>query len=322
MTQRAYLDERVRKDGNVGYRVRWRLDGAGLWQTETFDVERKALRFRMDVEDAGLRWPQGWIKGIGRVPVVEDHAETHPFEEFALLYLNTRKRTQADTVQRYQRQVHVLAQHFPVVEEVDDQAVANWITAMQAAGSSAKTISNYHGLLFALLAYAVKKGLRPANPCADTQLPDRHREQTDVLTALDETEYATILACLHDDARDLVQTAVGTGLRWGEITALTVGDLALDAAQPALRVTKAWKKNATPSTMRPAGEHRYILGPPKSRRSTRTVTLPPPLVDILVRATAGKKFLHEGRRRRPQRSAIATMLINEILSCPCSTPDT
>jgi hypothetical protein len=67
MAQRAYLDERARKDGAIGYRVRWRLGGVGGFQTETFAVERKAERFLLDVEDAGLRWPAGWVKGLGRV---------------------------------------------------------------------------------------------------------------------------------------------------------------------------------------------------------------------------------------------------------------
>jgi integrase len=67
-----------------------------------------------------------------------------------------------------------------------------------------------------------------------------------------------------------------------------VADLTLGGVQPALRVTKAWKRNSTPTEQRDDGEHRYILGPPKSRRSTRTVTLPPLLVDILRRVTEGK----------------------------------
>jgi hypothetical protein len=73
MAQRAYLDERVRKDGSVGYRVRWRLGGVGRFQTETFFVKRKAERFVLDVEDAGLRWPADWVKGLGRVAATQDH---------------------------------------------------------------------------------------------------------------------------------------------------------------------------------------------------------------------------------------------------------
>ncbi|MGZ4610884.1 MAG: hypothetical protein ACXV2H_11560, partial [Actinomycetes bacterium] len=215
MSPRAYVDDRPRRDGTTGYRVRWRLGGSGPFQTWTFDVQRQAERFALDVEDAGLQWPASWASGSGAdhgiALVHPTDPEVHTFADFAQLYLNTRKRAQGDTLQRYRRQVTVLAGHFPTVQGIDDQTVAAWITAMQAAGSSAKTISNYHGLLFAVLAYAVKKGLRPDNPCADTQLPDRRREQTEVITALDEAEYATIRSCLHDDVRDLVEALYQQG---------------------------------------------------------------------------------------------------------------
>ncbi|MGZ4524442.1 MAG: hypothetical protein ACXVXO_13665 [Mycobacteriaceae bacterium] len=53
-----------------------------------------------------------------------------------------------------------LAEHFPIVDDIDDQDITAWITAMHQAGKSSKTISNQHGLLFAVGAYAVKKQLR------------------------------------------------------------------------------------------------------------------------------------------------------------------
>jgi hypothetical protein len=143
MAQRAYLDERARKNGTVGYRVRWRLGGVGGFQTETFVIKRKAERFLLDVEDAGLRWPQGWVKGLGRVAGAETgghHGDQgHLFRDVADLYLNTRTGAQPDTLARYRGQVAALSTHFPITEDIDDQATAAWITAMQRAGKSRQT---------------------------------------------------------------------------------------------------------------------------------------------------------------------------------------
>jgi hypothetical protein len=52
-----------------------------------------------------------------------------------------------------------LASFFPMVETIDDQAVAAWIRTLRKAGRAPKTIANYHGLLYAICAYAVRKGL-------------------------------------------------------------------------------------------------------------------------------------------------------------------
>jgi integrase len=287
MAQRAYLDERVRKDGTtVGYRVRWRLGGVGPFQTETFVARRPAERFRLDVEDAGLRWPAGWVKGLGRVPDDADRPG-HLFGDVADLYLNTRTRVQPDTLARYRVQVAALAEHFPIIEDIDDQAIAAWITAMRRAGKSPKTVSNQHGLLFVIAGYAVKKQLRATNPFADTQLPDRRRENPSV-KALTEAEFRLVHDCIHPDSKDFIEVAVGTGARWGELTALTVDDLALDGPEPSLRIDKAWKRNATAEQDRVTGETRFVLGPPKSRRSNRTVALAAPIAATLRRVTAGK----------------------------------
>ena len=58
----ASLIERRRRSG-VAWQVRWRQDGT--WHSDTFGTTRQALRFRCDVEEAGNRWPPGWVPGYG-----------------------------------------------------------------------------------------------------------------------------------------------------------------------------------------------------------------------------------------------------------------
>jgi integrase len=90
--------------------------------------------------------------------------------------------------------------------------------------------------------------------------------------------------------RDLIEVAVGTGLRWGELTALQVRDLDLDAPVPRLSVRRAWKRNKR----KPDGTYvlptqpPYYLGTPTSKRSRRRITLAPTIVAILRRRIADK----------------------------------
>jgi integrase len=81
--------------------------------------------------------------------------------------------------------------------------------------------------------------------------------------------------------------AVGTGLRFGEITALMVKDLALDAATPTLTVRRAWKRNGTGEFA--GARDRYYLGKPKARQSRRRVSLSPTVAEILRELAAGKE---------------------------------
>lgn len=76
---------RQRADGGVTYQVKWRLGGtrAGAWASESFTSERAAQRFCLDVEDAGMQWPDGWVKGQGYVQAVEPAAPVPTYADVA-----------------------------------------------------------------------------------------------------------------------------------------------------------------------------------------------------------------------------------------------
>lgn len=84
-----------------------------------------------------------------------------------------------------------------------------------------------------------------------------------------------------------MEVAVGTGLRWSEITALQVGDLELDGPVPRLSVRRAWKRNLK-GKFSVAGAGGFYLGKPKSKKSRRRITLSPAIVQVLRRASDGK----------------------------------
>lgn len=122
----AFLVERNRRGGDA-FQVRWRQDGA--WQSDIFDTKRKALRFTCDVEDAGNQWPEGWVPGYGYAAAsaaAEPGADT-AFSALAEQYLNTRTSVSSYQMTRYCGMVRRLGQHFTVVQDIDDQAVATWV---------------------------------------------------------------------------------------------------------------------------------------------------------------------------------------------------
>jgi integrase len=78
--------------------------------------------------------------------------------------------------------------------------------------------------------------------------------------------------------RDLITLAVHTGLRWGEISALRAGDVDLHSRR--LAVKRAWKRN---------GVGEWIIGPPKTAKSRRTLSLAPSLAELLRPYVEGRK---------------------------------
>ena len=245
----ATIVERRRRDG-VAFQVRWRQDGA--WQSDTFGTKRQALRFQCDVEDAGNRWPTGWVPGYGYQAAPPDVSAETSFAEVAERYLLTRTSVSSYQLARYRSMVARLAERFPVIADVDDESIAHWVRDCQETGVAAKTIANYHGLLHGICAHAVRKGLLSANPCALTRLPkvrSYDAQGEPIACFLEPAEFVLVAEAMcagsaysfrppggpgerrsqieiascgvaYREDRDLITLAVHTGLRWGEISAL------------------------------------------------------------------------------------------------------
>jgi integrase len=162
---------------------------------------------------------------------------------------------------------------------------------------SLKTKANYHGLLYGVFNYALEQGFLTVNPCARTA-PKRSRirqSQAD-LRFLTEAELATAARVAGADG-DLLTVAVGTGLRFGEVTALWVSDV--DFVHRTIRINKAWKRDGendvqeTPSWLRKSlgAKHQmrgHHLGNPKTPKSRRTVTISSEIAWLLSRLVEGK----------------------------------
>lgn len=162
--------------------------------------------------------------------------------------------------------------------------IVRWIKYMEGKGLGAKTIANHHGLLSAALETAVRQQVRDSNPCKGVKLPKTTATE-DVMHFMDHAEWDKIMEGMDARFRPFFQLLIGTGLRFGEATVLKASDFRLDAATPTVRVTKAWKQD---------GKNGWFIGPPKTPRSTRTVSLAPSTAEavrgVVEAAGAGYVF--------------------------------
>jgi integrase len=284
-------------------------------QTETFSAGSddqnlaRAEGFRRMVEAGGREWPDGWVKGMGFVRPRQDADPMQPPPTVAAVgeeYVRQIVDLSPGQRKRYLDQVRILASvevpsirgaYRPFdqpVTSVHEADVKAWLIDWDR---SLKTKANYHGLLYGVFNYALEQGFLTVNPCARTA-PKRSRirqSQAD-LRFLTEAELATAVRVAGADG-DLLAVAVGTGLRFGEVTALWVSDV--DLVHRTIRINKAWKRDGendaqeTPSWLRKSlqAKHQmrgHHLGNPKTPKSRRTVTISSEIARLLSCLVEGK----------------------------------
>lgn len=256
----------VTAKGEQRWKVRYRLDGRA--SSKTFGDERGARTFAHLIEQVGpaeavailaerLGSPTG-------APTLAEYAERH-VEQMTGVGEDYRRRCR----RIIERDLGPLGPR--PITAITPGSIASWVNALSAAGASGKTIKNKHGFVSAVLARAVREQVIAANPCTGTRLP---RTVAPAMTFLTHAEYALFLDYFTPHWQPMVTLMFSTGARFSELTALTVADVDLDAAT--LSITKAWKDN---------GRH---IGPPKSRRSVRTLALAPETVDVLRPLVEGR----------------------------------
>jgi integrase len=261
----ASIQKRVRASGDIAYRVMFRMDGKQ--RSETFTDPKVAVEFAALVDRIGpaaavaIRDARSGPRAARPVITLADWF-THHLEHATSLTPGSRAEYRRVAERTWLPSLGPLP-----VELVTRDHVARWVgqqavtKTRRGTPTSAKTIANAHGLLSTVMASAVDAGHVATNPCRGLGLPRTERRE---MVFLSPGEYAQLLAHIPARWQPLITFLAGTGLRWGEATALRWSDVDLDADVPVVRVARAWKK----------GEKTKQLGAPKTRRSLRTVSLP------------------------------------------------
>lgn len=266
------MDERVGRGGDLTYRVRWREHGRPGTQQQTYGNEAAALRFKAAVERAGNHWPSGMRPG-------EKLPAGPTFREWALRSIDARtsasERTKGDYRRMLQRHVFPALGDYQL-DMIGREEVAQWISGLTIAR---KTASNIHALCSSIMLDAMGEQLARRNPF-DGMMPDTASVRVEEMVFLTPAEFHTIADATPEHYRPLVLLLGGTGLRWGEATALQPRDVELFAARQTLSVVRAWKRTE---------QSTFELGEPKTRRSRRTLVLGAELVDMLIPLVATRQ---------------------------------
>jgi integrase len=158
--------------------------------------------------------------------------------------------------------------------------VAQWLNSLTG---SAKTAANKHGFLAGTLNAAVRARHISANPCDGNRL---RRDEPAEMVFLTHDEFAILLSSVSEPWQPLVEFLVASGARWGEATALRPGDVNL--AEGTVDIRRAWRYVSSEG---------YQLGPPKTKRSIRTIDVAPSTLAELD-LTGEWVFTNSGRGRR------------------------
>jgi integrase len=275
--------KRTRSDGTTSWRVRFRINGKQIG--ETFYSPHAAGEFC------------DWIRLFGparalellraQTPVVDTSAVIPTLDEWAARYIDSLAGASGSTKAGYRSSYrHSFGKHLGHIrlDLIDRETIARTIGTLQKTGGRAgngyadKTIANQHGLLSAMFDTAVADRIIDTSPCVNVRLP-RSTEHTDTPKRfLTEDEFATLWQHAGEHHRPLLETLVGTGIRWGEAEALTVADV--DLKRRLLSINKAAKWSGVKRTR--------IIGPTKTPRSRRTISLPAELVETLEKITRGR----------------------------------
>lgn len=138
----------------------------------------------------------------------------------------------------------------------------------EGKGLSAKTIANHHGLLSASFETGIRAGWHKDNPCKGVKLPKDTATEEKMRPMTAEESWKANQA-MPPRYRAFVAFLRATGARFGEATAVRGSDFNFEGDTPTVRIERAWKRDC---------DNRFYTGPPKTRKSRRSISLPPSLV--------------------------------------------
>jgi integrase len=154
--------------------------------------------------------------------------------------------------------------------------VNRYIEQKLAEGLAPRTLENHLTLLSAMFAYAIEQGWCSSNPCVGVERPRPDGPDDipdDPRKAHTAEEVAAVLqACASDFERAFFTTAYYTGMRLGELLALTWADVDLVSCRIAIK--RSWSRGAETTTK--SRKRRTIsVAPTVARELSRLVTFTP-----------------------------------------------
>ena len=197
------------RNGKERHTASYRDAGGHVRSAGTFDTKKAALAAiqRQEVKLGDGTW-------------IDPAAGRITFGEYAMDVWLPSRHIEVSTRAGY---VSNLRSHFVPffgdmpMNKIMPSTVQAWVSEAVGKGLSPRSIGKYHTMLHSIFARAVRDRIIAFNPCAATELPKIVLKKGRILTP---AEFERLLTEIPARFTVLVQTAIETGLRWGELAAL------------------------------------------------------------------------------------------------------
>lgn len=151
------------------------------------------------------------------------------------------------------------------------------VNRLSEKGLAPASIDKAHSILSGALWQAVDNGMITKNVASRIKLPRKNIADIKVLTVEEQEILVNAIKANYCHGYEIFLMALGTGLRVGELLALTWDDIDFEAHCVKVSKTRSYLRD--PSN--PEDKYHDIIGPVKTKSGNRTVPLLPGLVTML-----------------------------------------
>lgn len=161
------------------------------------------------------------------------------------------------------------------LKDLKPEIIQKTINQMVAKGLSPETVRNINNIMHDAFKVANKNGLIIKNVASGMVLPKIEKSEVTAFTIEEQNRFVEVAKNTY--MGDVLLLALGTGLRIGEILALTWNDIDID--EQILRVKRTMSVVKDYDNAESAWEKQF--GTPKTKSSIRSVPLLPNIVELL-----------------------------------------
>lgn len=273
----ARIERRTSKAGAVSYAVRWRCEGQQQTVTLHDHADARALRATVELRQHRVRATDPDVRDRSIITGQRTRSLAPTLAETFTRYLDAQHGITASTRRAYadtaRTSFGTLAQ-MPV-DSITRADVDGWVA----------WLTHERGVRVGMPLQVLRATLRWAQTCepplrtTDPTAGVRVRERSVRPVFLSDDDAALLVAHADPSIVLLLRTALGTGLRQGELFGLQTRDLDLRAGRASVTVNRAVERKYSAPT----------LSTPKTANAYRTVPISDELAGALAAHVAGRK---------------------------------
>jgi len=258
-----------RRNGSNIWWVRFQLNGHRIQRSSGTTRKSQALTFlARTMEEERQRQEQGYMK-VSFDVLCREYQQQH----LPLL--------KPDTRYNYLQHIEALKDQFAgrYIDEVRKSHIAEFVAKKKRDGLKPATIRRYLATLSSLFSFAERSGWLIQNPLA--RFDKRSLPESPPRTRfLARTEYRRLLSAAEPHLKPIIEVAVETGLRQGELLGLRWGQVDLDRREIRLVETKSKQPRVVPLSDRAVavfvatsriGDSIFVFANPRTGQRYKTV---------------------------------------------------